>query len=139
MTACLGVVGLAPFVGGALTSKVFSPTSVVYSNEIIEQALLFSQGFKLDEDAFAMDDIEAAGPGGHFLMTERTYRMFRSAYHMSSIFPRWSLEKWEDEGQPKADAYLRAKTVQLIEEHKPPDDHVEWIRRGEDRIGRLMS
>ena len=139
LTACLGLVGLAPFVGGALTSKVFSPTSVVYANEIIEQALLFSQGFKLDEDALAMDDIEAAGPGGHFLMTDRTYNMFRSAYHMSSIFPRWSLEKWEDEGQPKADSYLRQRTVQIIEDAKPPEDHVEWIREGEKRIKRMTS
>jgi len=139
LTACLGLVGLAPFVGGALTSKVFSPTAVVYSNEIIEQALLFSQGFKLDDEAFAMDDIQAAGPGGHFLMTERTYRTFREAYHTSSIFPRWSLEKWQEEGQPKADQNLRDRTIQLIRESKPPDDYEEWIRKGEKRIKRILG
>jgi trimethylamine--corrinoid protein Co-methyltransferase len=134
LTACLGVVGLAPFVGGALASKVFSPTAVVYSNEIIEQALVFAKGFPMDEEASAMDDILEAGPGGHFLMSERTYRMFRTAYHMSSIFPRWGLEKWQEEGQPKAESYLRDRTVQLIEEHQPPEDGEELLARGEEYI-----
>jgi trimethylamine--corrinoid protein Co-methyltransferase len=131
LTACLGVVGLAPFVGGALGSKVFSPTAVVYSAEIIEQALTFAKGFPLDEDAAAMDDILEAGPGGHFLMSERTYRLFRTAYHMSDIFPRWSLEKWQEEGEPKAEGFLKDKTVRLIEEHKQPEDLEELLARGE--------
>jgi trimethylamine--corrinoid protein Co-methyltransferase len=137
LTACMGMVGLAPFVGGALASKVFSPTAVVYSNEIIEQARSFARGFPLDDEAAAMDDILEAGPGGHFLMTDRTYRMFRTAYHMSSIFPRWGMEKWEDEGQPKSDQYLREATVTLLEESKPPDDAPEWISRGEQMLASL--
>ena len=139
LTACLGIVGLAPFVGGALGSKVFSPTAVVYSNEIIEQALLFTRGFPLDDDARAMDDILEAGPGGHFLMSERTYKMFRTAYHMSSIFPRWGLEKWEEEGQPKAETFLREKTVRLLEESQPPEDQEEWIKEGEEFIRRVLG
>jgi len=139
LTACLGVVGLAPFVGGVLGSKVFSPTEAVYSSEIIEQALDFAKGFPLDEDAFAMDDILEAGPGGHFLMSERTYRMFRSAYHTSSIFPRWSLEKWQEDDRPKAEQFLRDKAARLIEEHQPPEDHDELLGRGDEFIRRMVG
>jgi trimethylamine--corrinoid protein Co-methyltransferase len=137
LTACLGVVGMAPFVGGVLGSKVFSPTEVVYSAEIIEQALAFARGFPMDEGATAMDDIREAGPGGNFLSNERTYRMFRTAYHMSRIFPRWSLEKWQEAGQPKAERFLREKAVQLIEEHRPPEDSEEILASGEALIQRL--
>jgi len=137
LTACLGAVGLAPFVGGALASKVFSPTAVVYTNEIIEQARAFAKGFPMDEDASAMDDILEAGPGGHFLMTDRTYKMFRTAYHMSSIFPRWGLEKWQEEGRPKADDYLRRRTVELLETHQPPEDGEVLLGRGEEYIKNL--
>ncbi len=139
LTACLGVVGLAPFVGGALASKVFSPNAVVYSNEIIEQALTFAQGFAVDEEASAMDDILEAGPGGHFLMTDRTYNMFRTAYHTSSIFPRWGLEKWQEEGQPRAEDILRQRTLQLIEEHEPPGDREELMVRGEEYIQKYQG
>jgi len=139
LTACLGKVGLAPFVGGALGSKVFSPTAVVYSNEIIEQSLRFAEGFPMDDEAWAMDDILEAGPGGHFLMSERTYRTFRTAYHMSSIFPRWSLEKWEEEGQPRSENYLRQKTVVLLEQSVPPDDHDKWMNRGEEIIKNFIG
>ena len=45
LTSCLGKVGLAPFVGGSFGSKVFSPTTVVYANEVIEQSRHFTNGF----------------------------------------------------------------------------------------------
>lgn len=45
LTSCLGKVGLAPFVGGSFGSKVFSPTTVVNANEVIEQSSHFTNGF----------------------------------------------------------------------------------------------
>jgi trimethylamine:corrinoid methyltransferase-like protein len=85
-----------------------------------------------------MDDILEAGTGGHFLMTDRTYKMFRTAYHMSSIFPRWGLEKWQEEGQPKSEDYLRRRTVELIETHQPPEDGEELLGRGEEYIRKSL-
>ena len=40
-----GKVGLAPFVGGALGSKAFSPTTAVYADELIAMARDFAAGF----------------------------------------------------------------------------------------------
>ena len=45
LTSCLGKVDLVPFVGGSFGSKVFSPTVVVYANEVIELSRQFAKGF----------------------------------------------------------------------------------------------
>jgi trimethylamine:corrinoid methyltransferase-like protein len=65
--------------------------------------------------------------------------MFRTAYHMSSIFPRWSLEKWEEEGSPKSDTFLRQKTAELVEGAQPPEDGEEILSRGEEFIKKTAN
>jgi trimethylamine--corrinoid protein Co-methyltransferase len=138
LTACIGRVGLAPFVGGSLGSKVFSPAMAVYAHEVIEQARAFAAGFEIDADSSALDDIFSEGPGGHFLTTPRTLRLFRSAYHTGKIFPHWGLEKWEESGKPQADALLREHTLQLLADAQPPPDSLDLLERGEQFIRNLQ-
>jgi trimethylamine--corrinoid protein Co-methyltransferase len=131
LTSCLGKVGLAPFVGGNLGSKAFSPALVVYANEIIEQARRFASGFQLDDQNVALDEIDLAGPGGHFLTSDLTLKRYKGDYYASKMFPRLSLESWQDEGRPQALDFLRDRTRQLLSDSAPPDDHDDLIARGE--------
>ncbi|RPH58093.1 MAG: hypothetical protein EHM81_10600 [Chloroflexi bacterium] len=134
LTTSLGKTGLVPFVGGSLGSKAFSPTSVVYANDIILQARRFAAGFPLSEDAVRLDEIEAAGPGGNFLSAKSTRQNFRSAYYTSSLFPRISLEKWEEQGRPQAIQLLKNETLRHLSESKPPEDHDMIVALGEEFI-----
>ncbi len=135
LTACIGGAGLAPFVGGNLGSKVFSPATAVYAHEIIEQARAFAAGFSLDDAAFAPDDIAATGPGGSFLTAEGTLRHLRRAYHDSRLFPHWGLDGWQAAGSPGATARLRQMTAELIATAPGPEDGAELVARGEAWIG----
>jgi trimethylamine--corrinoid protein Co-methyltransferase len=137
LTTSLGMTGLVPFVGGSLGSKAFSPTSVVYANEIILQARRFADGFPLNDEAVGLDEIEAAGPGGNFLKAKSTRQNFRHAYFTSGIFPRISLEKWEEKGRPEAIDILKQETIRAIEEAHPPEDHDKILAAGEDFIRKL--
>ena len=138
LTACIGKTGLAPFVGGAMGSKAFSPTCVVYANDIILQARRFANGFSLDDLTVGLDEIASVGPGGNFLASRSTLRNYKQAYFESKVFPQLSLEKWQEIGQPKADKYLVEKTLQLIADGRQPDDHDDLLERGERFIGKLM-
>ena len=131
VTGCLGKVGLSPFVGGALGSKAFSPSTAVYANEIIGQALDFSRGFSLDDEWVNMQEITSGVAEGHFLTQGVTLKVYREGYYMSDIFPRWGLENWKDNGYPTAIDYLKQRTQKLITESKPPEDHAELMARGE--------
>jgi len=136
LTSCLGVAGLAPFVGGNFDSLAFSPTAAVYADHIIRQARRFAGGFVLDDESMGLGEIAEAGPGGSFLTAGLTLRYFREAAFGSPVFPRLSLEAWQAKGEPKADALLRRHTLDLMGSHPPPPDHDGLIERGEAWIRR---
>ncbi len=132
LTSCLGKVGLAPFVGGNFDSLVFSPTTVIYSNEIIRQARLFSQGFMLDDTCVGLDEIQCIGAGGSFLMSEQTLSLYREIHKQhSQIWPGLCLEKWQAESSPQAIDLLRHHAHKVLSDLRAPDDHDELIEKGE--------
>jgi trimethylamine---corrinoid protein Co-methyltransferase len=134
LTACVGTVGLAPFVGGNFDSLAFSPTAAVYADQVICQARRFADGFVLDPAAAGRAEIDQVGPGGNFLTAEMTLRHFRQADYRSPIFPRLSLDAWQAQGSPKAGDLLRARTVDLLAHAPPPEDHLDLLTRGEALI-----
>jgi trimethylamine--corrinoid protein Co-methyltransferase len=134
LLSCLGKVGLAPFVGDNLGSTTMSPGVIVYANEVITQARRLAGGFALDDDALAIDDVAEVGPAGNFLMAASTLEHYRSAYFESAIFPNLTIEDWRQQGRPKADERLRRHTRDLLEGTTPPEDHAEFIARGEAKI-----
>jgi trimethylamine--corrinoid protein Co-methyltransferase len=139
LSSCMGKVGLAPFVGDNLDAKAFSPAVIVYANEVIAQARRLAQGFPLDDASLALDEIEHTGPGGNYLTSDLTLQLFRQAYYKSDIWPKLTLEEWQDKRQPRADDMLRAYTRRLLEELSPPEDHADLMARGEAFIVSLPA
>ncbi|MFC2118613.1 trimethylamine methyltransferase family protein [Bacteroidota bacterium] len=138
LTSCIGKVGLAPFVGGNFASLVYSPETVVYSEEIIRQARLFSKGFELDDINVGLSEIDIAGRGGDFLTSDLTLNEFanKQSQH-NKIWPAFTLDKWQSENSPKAKDILKEHTLNIIAELKAPDDHDELITKGEEFINKL--
>jgi trimethylamine--corrinoid protein Co-methyltransferase len=122
--------GLAPFIGDSLGSKTISPTTIVHVHEIIDQALRFSNGFQLDEAQAALNEIAKVGPGGSFLSSPSTLKNYKAGYYVSGVYPRWSMERWQAEGQPEARQVLREKTRDIMANLPVPEDYEELIRRG---------
>jgi trimethylamine--corrinoid protein Co-methyltransferase len=139
LTGCMGKAGLAPFVGGNLNGKAFSPAKIVYANAAIDQARRMTQGFTLDDASFAFDDIMEIGPGGHFLLSKLTLKTFRQAHYQSAIWPNLTMEKWQQEGQPRASEVLRQHTRGLLQGLRPPEDHGDLIARGQAFIRSVDS
>lgn len=135
LVSCIGKVGLAPFVGDNLGSKVFSPSIVVYANEVIQQARLFAQGFALDNATVGLDEMLLAGPGGSFLTSNLTLKHFREGYYRSEIFPKLTLEEWMARERPDAGKHLRLHTQQLLSNASAPDDRADLMAKGEAYIG----
>lgn len=139
LTACLGKVGLAPFVGGNFDSLAFSPATAIYSDEVIRQARLFSQGFTLDDESVGLDSIHSVGSGGNFLMSEQTLTLFREIHEQHShIWPGFSLDQWRAEQSPKASDLLRKHAFEVLANLEPPEDHDELIGKGEAYLRELQ-
>jgi trimethylamine--corrinoid protein Co-methyltransferase len=125
---------LAPFVGDSHGSKSISPTTFVHVHEIIDQALRFQNGFQLDDANSALDEIAKVGPGKNFLNQPSTMRNYKNGYYVSNVYPHYSMEKWQDAGAKPAHQVLREKTQDLMATAIAPDDHDEFIRKGEEFI-----
>ncbi len=130
LTACMGKVGLAPFVGGNLDSMAFSPASVVYADEVIRQARMFAAGFELTDTEVAMEEIAAIGPGGNFLEADSTFERFRDLSHDSAIWPNVSADQWQNTGNPKAATRLREYTHDLMADPATPEDRDRIMAEG---------
>ena len=131
MVSLLGSSGMAPFVGGTLGSKAFSPLLTTYSGDVIGQAVRLSEGFPLSDAELDMDTLAEEGPGGSFLASDLTMGSFREAYYESDLTPRTSLEEWEERGRPRYQDLLREHTLELLNDRTPPDDYDELVARGE--------
>lgn len=129
--------GLAPFIGDTLGSKAISPLTIVHIHEIIDQARRFAAGFQLDDAHAVLDEIDEIGPGGHFLTVPSTLERYKTGYYTSPLYPHWSMETWQLEGQPAADRRLRERTVELLRDAPAPPDHVDLLARGQAFIETL--
>ncbi len=137
LVSCIGKVGLAPFVGDILGSMAFSPAVIVYADEVIEQARLFAAGFAIDEASVGFDDISGVGPGGNFLTSELTLKLFRDATYRSEALPNLTLDQWQARGRPHAEEEIRRRTCDLLAGLEPAPDHEELIAHGEEFLARL--
>ena len=129
-SSLLGKVGLAPFVGGNFDSMVFSPAAVIYADEVIRLSRMFADGFELDDASVAHEEIRSIGPGGNFLMSELTCRLFRQLPYESPIWPSLTLDQWNEKGSLTADATLRKHVLKVLERLEPPPDHDDLMERG---------
>lgn len=139
LTSCLGKVGLAPFVGSNFDSLVFSPTSAVYADRIIKMAKNFASGFLMDEKSAVLDEINSVGQGGNFLTSESTLRNYRKEIEDNPVWPAITLEKWMNEGNPKAIDLLEKHTLDLIDNLVKPPDYDELISKGEEFIKKFRN
>ncbi|HUI90524.1 MAG TPA: trimethylamine methyltransferase family protein [Anaerolineales bacterium] len=125
---------LAPFIGDSHGSKSISPLTIVHVHEVIDQALRFADGFQLDDARAALEEIAKVGPGGNFLSQPSTLKNYKNGYYVSRVYPRHTMEKWRDAGEPSATQILREKTLAALDSVPAPDDHDELISKGEKFI-----
>ena len=137
LISCLGQKALAPFVGDILGSQAFSPGLIVYANEVIQQARLFTEGFVIDDASIGLEDIAQAGPGGDFLTSNLTLKFYRSTREFSYIFDNLQIEEWQARGRLRAADLLGNYTRKLLDESKPPKGNTDLLQQGESFIETL--
>lgn len=139
LLSCIGHVGLVPFVGDVLGSKAFSPTLLVYADEVIAQARRFARGFSIEQAETALAEIAAIGPAGSFLTSDSTLAEFRRAYFKSSFFENLRLDTWQAQGRPQATERVRQYTQHLLHDLKSPADGAEILGQGQAFIDTLAK
>ena len=97
---------------------------------------MIARGISIDNGNAVLDEIAAAGPAGNFLSSDLTLKNFRQAYFKSDVFPRFTMEDWQDQGNPKAGDYLSQYTEELTENLRHDDKSLAIIEKGETFIAK---
>ena len=114
------ILGLGELEGGRITS----PEALIIDNEIIDYALRFAQGLKVNDDTLAVDVIHKVGHGGTYLAEKHTLAHFRERW-MSKVSDTSSFETWEKKGSKSMDEVAKEKIKEILATHKPepiPED-----------------
>ena len=104
---------------GMIESGVtFDCAQLVIDDEIAAMIEYVVRGFRVDDEALAVEDIAAVGPFGDFLSLDATMRHMREQ-SMPKYLDRRVREGWRERGG--SDLYERARVaaLEIIESHKP--------------------
>ena len=85
---------------------VSCPEKLIMDADQLAMLQIFQGGIDLTENGQALDAIEEAGPGQHYLGTAHTQRNFETAFYRSPNADSNSYEQWLAEGEK--DAFARA-------------------------------
>ena len=96
MTGALSRATLLHDVGYLETGLQASFDSIVLGDELVGYARAFLRDVRVDDEALAVEEIEAVGPGGNHLARSYTRRHFREFWRPrlldQSVYDRWRSE-----------------------------------------------
>ncbi len=91
-----------------------SHESIVLGAELVGWTRAFMQEVSLDDEALALGEIAAVGPGGNHLATKYTRRHLRDFWH-TRLFDHTVYDRWEAAGSRTLGERLRERTRELVE------------------------
>ena len=108
--------------------------SIVFGDHLLGWAKAFMAPLAVDDEALALDEIKAVGPGGNHLARPYTRKHFRQIWQ-SDLFDTTRHDAWEADGSKTLLDRLRARVAELRSEPRAfelPDD----VKAGLDRSSR---
>ena len=83
---------MAPCLGMMETYTCLHPEKLILDHDVVQSVQTMTQGFRVDTDALAVDEIAGVGPCGHFLNTDYTLKHMRALWY-PGISHRWDSKK----------------------------------------------
>jgi len=106
--------------------------SILLGNELIGYTKAFMSELKVDDEALALDEIKAVGPGGNHLARPYTRSHFRQIWQ-SELLDTTPHDRWETEGSKTLLDRLRVRVAALRAEPRAFELSVE-TKAGLDRV-----
>ena len=78
------------------------------------------EGIDASDDAFALSDYAATGPGGNFLAADHTLARYKTAFFQSDLFDSLSFEQWRDAGAHDATSRANVDVERRLSSFETP-------------------
>jgi trimethylamine--corrinoid protein Co-methyltransferase len=121
LTALLGALSKATLlhdVGYLESGLQSSYESILLGNELVGYARAFLRETSFDDEALALDEIKAAGPGGNHLATRYTRSHYRDFWE-TSLFSHIMHDRWRSEGSQTLRERTSAAAKELLARPRP--------------------
>ncbi len=122
ITLALGAAAGADIFGHLGISGVDQAASLdmlVMQDELIGYVQSALREIDFSDEALALDEIAAVGPGGTFIDRPHTARLFRRELYFPRLLDRDYYQAWLEQGAPDLAARCRARQEQLLRTHQP--------------------
>jgi trimethylamine--corrinoid protein Co-methyltransferase len=96
-----------------------SPDMLVFQNEIISYVESVTRTIEFSDETFAVDEIEASGPGGTFIDREHTVKHFRKELWFPELLDRKYFQQWLENGALSMEERCRQRKEGIIGTHEP--------------------
>ena len=127
--------GHGHIVAGLLgVDDVYSPVQMILDDHVTGALQRIAQGFDVDEQTLALDDIDKVGSEGSFLGTEHTARNFRSCLWMPTLWSTEMFSAWTSAGRRSDVDKARDRFFSIVNDGKPLENLLQ-----EDTERRLMA
>jgi trimethylamine--corrinoid protein Co-methyltransferase len=81
---------------------------------------VLARGLDFDENAFAFEAFQEAGPGHHFLATAHTLRNYETAFYEPALSDNSSFEQWTEQGGSDMARRATARWRSMLAQYEPP-------------------
>jgi trimethylamine--corrinoid protein Co-methyltransferase len=138
----LGGVDMVQGPGALETSGVLCLEQIVVDDEIAGLCQRIRDGVDTSQSKDYFSDIQAVGPGGHFLMQDTTLKACRSdEYYSPQLSDRNTFERWTELGRPNVYGKAKERVEEILAaplDNPLPDDTVgnlqEILRRADAEL-----
>ncbi len=108
---------------------------LILNDDFINYTKRFSRGIEISDELLALEEIASIGPGGQFLQSEMTLKLFKEQQWFPKYFVRDFFDKWVKGGQVSLKDRLHQEFERIVREHEP--ERVEESRLRE--IGKIVE
>ena len=133
----LGGCALLSSSGLVADGAAFSFEQLLIDAEALAAFGHFLGGFVVDDETLALDDIRAAGPGGHHLDTAHTRARYADSFFTPFLADRLAYETWEMAGSWDTATKARTLWPELLAAYDAPSLDGATRRALNDTLTRL--
>lgn len=93
---------------------------LVLGDELIGWVRRCMAPIEVNDDTLAFDEIASVGPGGNYLKSRKTLKLFRQTYWMPDMLERSAHSTWVEKGSLTLDQKVNAKVKKILSGHQAP-------------------
>lgn len=134
LAACAGFNYITYALGAIEFSNSLCYEKILTDHELLGMIERLTMGVEVTDESLAVDEIDAVGPGGHFLARKHTRDHHRREHFIPKLFDTQSYGSWVNAGSKDARERATDEVKRILKEHHPPRLEKELDKKLEEYV-----